>query len=109
VSENLAKWANGRFRPTARSLDLSPFVLKGLEPVGERGTTKVPSSTEGTWMRTQNNLIVVGIDVAMEKVDPCIRLLSLTETWLNSEEARAGRLASQVQRDPRRHEGHWRP
>ncbi len=39
--ENLPECANGRFSQNRPSLDLSPFVLKGLEPVGERGTDPV--------------------------------------------------------------------
>jgi transposase len=42
----------------------------GLEP----GPSK-----EGSWMMAQNDLVVVGIDVAKDKVDACIR--SLTLTW----------------------------
>src|SRR6266852_9544770 len=58
--------------PTNRpSLNLSPFVLEGQEPVGERGTDPVSSSTrtvawasspnrarkEGSWMMAQNDLV----------------------------------------------------
>ena len=39
--ENLPECANGRFSQNRPSLDLSPFALKGLEPVGERGTDPV--------------------------------------------------------------------
>jgi transposase len=42
-------------------------------------------SKEGSWMMTQNNLIVVGIDVAKDKVDACIRSLSLRLTVPNTE------------------------
>src|SRR5438552_15897118 len=76
------------------SLDLIPFVLKGLEPVGERGTDPVSSlnpnsctgfepepSKEGSWMMAQNELVVVGIDVAKDKVDACIRSLSQRQTF----------------------------
>src|SRR6202162_5643014 len=38
-------------------------------------------SKEGNWMMAQNDLIVVGIDVAKDKVDACIRSLSLKGTW----------------------------
>src|SRR5580692_9686978 len=44
----------------------------GLEP----GPSK-----EGNWMMAQNDLIVVSIDVAKDKVDACIRSLSLKGTW----------------------------
>ena len=30
-------------------------------------------SKEGSWMMTQNDLVVVGIDIAKDKVDACIR------------------------------------
>jgi transposase len=43
----------------------------GLEPV---------PSKEGSWMMAQNDLIVVGIDVAKDKVDACIRSLSLRQS-----------------------------
>jgi transposase len=44
----------------------------GLEP---------EPSKEGSWMMAQNDLVVVGIDVAKDKVDACIRSLSLKGTW----------------------------
>jgi transposase len=37
-------------------------------------------SKEGSWMMAQSNLVVVGIDVAKDKVDACIRSLSLRWT-----------------------------
>jgi hypothetical protein len=37
-------------------------------------------SKEGSWMMAQNDLVVVGIDVAKDKVDGCIRSLSLRQT-----------------------------
>ena len=43
--QNLPECANGRFSTNRPSLDLSPFVLKGCEPDGERGTDPVSSST----------------------------------------------------------------
>jgi transposase len=36
---------------------------------------------EGSWMMAQTDLVVVGIDVAKDKVDACIRSLSLKGTW----------------------------
>jgi transposase len=42
-------------------------------------------SKEGSWMMAQNNLIVVGIDVAKDKMDACIRSLSLRLTVPNTE------------------------
>src|SRR5271156_6257320 len=51
----------------------------GLEP----GPSK-----EGSWMMAQNDLIVVGIDVAKDKVDACIRSLSLQGTFPSSAEGR---------------------
>jgi transposase len=38
-------------------------------------------SKEGSWMMAQTDLVVVGIDVAKDKVDACIRSLSLKGTW----------------------------
>src|SRR5258707_1375629 len=37
-------------------------------------------SKEGSWMMAQNDLVVVGIDVAKDKVDACIRSQSLRQT-----------------------------
>src|SRR5258708_35887627 len=72
-----------------------------LEPGGERGTAPVSSSTragagalepepskEGSWMMAQNDLVVAGIDVAKDKVDVCIRSLSLKRTFAGTEEGR---------------------
>src|SRR6267142_6795237 len=47
----------------------------GLEPA---------LSKEGSWMMAQNDLVVVGIDVAKDKVDACIRSLSLRQTFPSS-------------------------
>jgi transposase len=44
----------------------------GLEP---------EPSKEGSWMMAQNSLVVAGIDVAKDKVDVCIRALSLRRTF----------------------------
>src|SRR4029453_14562462 len=80
------------------SLDLSPNVLEGhracrgawdrsgvfLNPNSCKGLEPVPSK-EGSWMMAQNDLVVVGIDVAKDKVDAHIRSLSSGRT--------AGRLA----------------
>ena len=71
------------------SLNLSPIVLEGLRacrgawdrsgvflnPNSCKGFEPVPSK-EGSWMMAQNDLIVVGIDVAKDKVDAHIRSLS---------------------------------
>jgi hypothetical protein len=43
--QNLPECANGRLSQNRPSLDLSPFVLEGYEPVEERGTGPVSSST----------------------------------------------------------------
>src|SRR3984893_12904241 len=51
----------------------------GLEP----GPSK-----EGNWMMAQNDLVVVGIDVAKDKVDACIRSLSLKGTWSSTVQVR---------------------
>ncbi|MEH2507313.1 transposase [Bradyrhizobium sp. AZCC 1578] len=83
------------------SLDLSPFVLKGLEPVGKRGTDPVclpqPEQLHGLrarteqgreWMMAQNDRAVAGIDVAKDKVDACIRSLSQRQTFPSTAEGR---------------------
>jgi transposase len=45
-------------------------------------------SKEGSWMMAQNNLVVVGIDVAKDKVDACIRSLSQRLTSPSTEQGR---------------------
>jgi transposase len=45
-------------------------------------------SKEGSWMMAQNDLIVVGIDVAKDKVDACIRSLSSGRTFPSTAEGR---------------------
>jgi transposase len=45
-------------------------------------------SKEGSWMMAQNDLIVVGIDVSKDKVDACIRTLSLRQTSPSTAEGR---------------------
>jgi transposase len=92
------------------SLDLSPFVLKGrracrgawdrsgvfLNPNSCMGFEPEPSK-EGSWMMTQNDLVVAGIDVAKDKVDVCIRSLSLRRTFASTAEGRR-ELASLLRR-----------
>src|SRR5580692_11832845 len=51
----------------------------GLEP----GPSK-----EGSWMMAQNDLVVAGIDVAKDKVDVCVRSLSLKRTFASTAEGR---------------------
>jgi transposase len=51
----------------------------GLEP---------EPSKEGSWMMAQNDLVVVGIDVAKDKVDGCIRSLSLHQTFTSGAQGR---------------------
>ena len=45
-------------------------------------------SKEGSWMMAQNDLIVAGIDVAKDKVDVCIRPLSLRRAFASTAEGR---------------------
>jgi transposase len=45
-------------------------------------------SKEGSWMMAQNDLVVVGIDIAKDKVDVCIRSLSLRQTFPSTAEGR---------------------
>jgi transposase len=49
----------------------NPNSCKGFEP---------EPSKEGSWMMAQNDPVVVGIDVAKDKVDACIRSRSLRQT-----------------------------
>jgi transposase len=92
------------------SLDLSPFVLEGqrawrgawdrpgvfLNPNSCMGFEPGPSK-EGSWMMAQNDLVVAGIDVAKDKVDVCIRSLSLRRTFASTAEGRR-ELASLLRR-----------
>src|SRR3954462_2552319 len=98
--KNLAECANGRLSTNRPSLDLSPFVLKGCEPDGELGTDPVSSSTRTVaWasspdrarkgvMMAQDDLVVVGIDVAKNKVDACIRALCVRRTFPSTAQGR---------------------
>jgi transposase len=45
-------------------------------------------SKEGSWMMAQNDLVVVGIDVAKDKVDACIRSLSLRQAFLSTQQGK---------------------
>jgi transposase len=99
--QNLPECANGRFSQNRPSLDLSPFALKGpracrgardrsgvfLNPNSCMGFEPGPSK-EGSWMMAQNDLIVVGIDVAKDKVDACVRSLSSGQTFSSTAEGR---------------------
>jgi transposase len=99
--KNLAECANGRFSPTARSLELSPFVLEGhrawrgawdssgvfLNPNSCMGLEPEPSK-EGSWMMAQDDLVVAGIDIAKDKVDVCLRSPSLRRTFASTAEGR---------------------
>jgi transposase len=99
--QNLAECANGRFSQNRPSLDLSPIVLEGhracqgawdrsgvfLNPNSCMGL-EPEQSKEGSWMMAQNGLVVAGIDVAKDKVDVCIRSLSLKRTFANTVEDR---------------------
>jgi transposase len=93
--------------PTNRpSLDLSPIALKGLESLsGSVGQTRClpqPEQLHGLrarteqgreWMMAQNDRVVVGIDVAKDKVDGCIRSLSQSQTFPSTAEGRRKLLA----------------
>src|SRR5262249_19273622 len=76
------------------SLDLSPFVLEGHRSlsgsVGQIRCLPQPEQLHGLrarteqgreWMMAQNDVVVVGIDVAKDKVDACIRALSQWQTF----------------------------
>src|ERR1700692_221409 len=93
------------------SLDLSPFVLEGhracrgawdrsgvfLNPNSSMGLEPGPSK-EGRWKMAQNDLVVAGINVAKDKVDVCIRSLSLRRTLASTAEGRR-ELASWLRRN----------
>ncbi|MFB6453601.1 IS110 family transposase, partial [Bradyrhizobium tunisiense] len=94
VSARSARMCERAVLTNRPSLDPSPFVLKGLEPVGERGTDSAclpqPEQLHGLrarteqgreWMMAQNGRVVVGIDVAKDKVDACIRSLSQRQAF----------------------------
>src|SRR5882724_6612637 len=49
-----------------------PEQLQGLRARTEQGRE---------WMMAQNEVVVVGIDVAKDKVDACIRAFKLRQTW----------------------------
>src|SRR4051794_25587602 len=81
------------------SLDLSPFALKGLESlsgsVGQIRCLPQPEQLHGLrarteqgreWMMAQDDRVVVGIDVAKDKVDACIRSLSQRQTFPSTAE-----------------------
>src|SRR6202043_1061510 len=52
-----------------------PEQLQGLRARTEQGRE---------WMMAQNDLVVVGIDVAKDKVDACIRRFTLRQTFPNT-------------------------
>src|ERR1700692_4230150 len=58
---------------------LNPNSCMGLEP---------EPSKEGSWMMAQKDLVVAGIDVAKDKVDVCVRSLSLKRTFASTAEGR---------------------
>src|ERR1700726_5282573 len=56
-----------------------PEQLQGLRARTEQGRE---------WMMAQNDLVVVGIDVAKDKVDACIRRFKLRQTFPNNPQGR---------------------
>jgi transposase len=83
------------------SLDLSPFALEGHRACrgawDRPGVLPQPEQLHGLgarteqgreWMMAQNDLVVVGIDVAKDKVDACIRSLSQRQTFPSTAEGR---------------------
>ena len=60
--ENLPECANGRFSQNRPSLDLSPIVLEGLEPVGERGTDPVVFHNPNSCMGFEPGRARKGVD-----------------------------------------------
>jgi transposase len=45
-------------------------------------------SKEGSWMMAQNDVVVAGIDVAKDKVDVCIRSLSLRQAFASTQQGK---------------------
>jgi transposase len=83
------------------SLDLSPIVLEGhgaCRGAWDRsGVLPQPEQLHGLrarteqgreWMMAQSEVVVVGIDVAKDKVDACIRSQSSTRTFPSTSEGR---------------------
>ena len=83
------------------SLDLSPIALKGRKSLsGSEGQIRClpqPEQLHGLrarteqgreWMMAQDEVVVVGIDVAKDKVDACIRSWSQRQTFPNTVEGR---------------------
>src|SRR6185437_12937079 len=62
VSANSARMCERAVLTNRPSLDLSPRVLKGLEPVGERGTDPVSSSTRTVAWALSPNRARKGVD-----------------------------------------------
>src|SRR5882762_8382082 len=107
ICQNVRTGGSRKNRP---SLDLSPSVLEGVESLSgawdRSGVFLNPDSCmgfepgpskKGSWMMAQNDLVVAGIDVAKDKVDVCIRSLSLKRAFANTQEGRR-ELASWLRR-----------
>ena len=60
--ESLAEYANGRLRTNRPSLELSPYAPKVTEPVSERGTDPVSSSTRTVARASSPNRARKGVD-----------------------------------------------
>src|SRR3954462_5813167 len=90
------------------SLDLSPKGHRSYRGAWDRsGVFLQPEQLqrfepapckEGSWMMAQNDSAVAGIDVARDKVDVCIRSLSLTGTFASPEDRmrKADRVANRA-------------
>src|SRR4030095_7011202 len=110
VSAKFARMCERAVLTNRPSLDLSPNVLEGhracrgawdrsgvfLNANSCRGWEPVPSK-EGSGMMAQDDLVVVGIDVAKDKVDAHIRSLSSGRTVPSTAEGRR-QLASWLRR-----------
>jgi hypothetical protein len=60
--ESVAECANGRLRTNRPSLELSPYAPKVTEPVSERGTAPVSSSTRTVARASSPNRARKGVD-----------------------------------------------
>src|SRR5258708_22233453 len=83
--------------PVRARRPLEPGGERGTDPVSSSGALEPEPSKEGSWMMAQNDLVVAGIDVAKDKVDVCIRSLSLKRTFASTAEGRR-ELASWLRR-----------
>src|SRR5882724_6737261 len=64
-----------------QSLSQSEGQLRCLPQPEQLQRLRARTEQGREWMMAQNDLVVVGIDVAQDKVDECIRAFKLRQTW----------------------------